>query len=77
MSTENATSAQVLPEVMTVQEVADLLRVDVKTVRDMFHRRELPGRRVGAKIIRFSRSAVLAWLEGQGCDFRSSRRKPG
>ena len=62
------------PDVMTVQEVADLLRIDAKTVRDQFHRGGLPGRRIGAKIIRFSRAAVLAWLEGQGCVVRSSRR---
>ena len=63
-----------LPDILNVDEVAALLRVDAKTVREQFHRGALPGWRIGAKIIRFSRSAVLASLQGQGCVVRSSRR---
>lgn len=50
------------PEVMKVSEVAELLRVDRKTVYSMIQRRRLPGvRRVG-RCVRISRSALLAWL---------------
>lgn len=49
-------------DVMTTDEVADLLRVDRKTVYDMAKRQKIPHRRVG-RLIRFSRAAVLAWLE--------------
>lgn len=53
------------PEVMTVDETADLLRVNRKTIYDLIARGELPGvRRVG-RSIRISRDAVLDWL-GQG-----------
>jgi excisionase family DNA binding protein len=62
-----------LPDVIDVDEVAALLRVDDKTVREMFARGEIPGRRVGRKLIRFNREAVLGWL-AQGCASRSSRR---
>lgn len=49
-------------EVLTVDEVADLLRVDRKTVYEAIRRRELPGVvRVG-RAIRVSRVALEAWL---------------
>lgn len=64
-----------LPDILNVDEVAVLLRVDAKTVREQFHQGIIPGgRRIGAKIIRFSHAAVLRWLEDQGCVGRSSRR---
>jgi excisionase family DNA binding protein len=49
------------PEVLTVQEVADLLQVDSKLVLELAEAGDLPGRRIG-KTWRFARSAVLAWL---------------
>ena len=64
-----------LPEVITVDEVALLLRTDPKTVREHFHQGTLPGgRKIGSKVIRFHRDTVLDWLRGEGCDARSSRR---
>ena len=64
-----------LPAVMTVDEVARLLRVNPKTVYEAVDRGEIPGvRRVG-RVIRMSRDVVLRWLtEGQGRVSRSSRR---
>jgi excisionase family DNA binding protein len=54
-----------LPEVITVDEVAALLRVDPKTVREHFHQGTLPGgRKIGAKVIRFHRDTVLDWMRG-------------
>jgi excisionase family DNA binding protein len=57
---------------MTVDELADFLRVERKTLYDAIARGELPGvRRIG-RLIRISRVAVLAWLaEGQGRVSRS------
>ena len=63
-----------LPEVLTVEEVARLLRVNAKTVREHFNAGLLPGQRIGQKIIRFHRDTVLEWLRGRRCDARSSRR---
>lgn len=55
-----------LPDVLTVQEVAALLRVNRKTVYRAIERRELPGARRIGSTIRVSRDAVLRWLaEGQ------------
>lgn len=57
-----ATSAPA-PDVMTVREVATLLRLDRKTVYDAATRGELPARRVGRRVL-ISRAALTAWLAG-------------
>lgn len=48
-------------EVMDVDEVAEFLRVDRKTVYDYAARGEIPSRRLGKRIL-FSRTALMAWL---------------
>jgi excisionase family DNA binding protein len=48
-------------EVLTLEGVAELLRVDPALVADLAAGGELPGRLIGAEW-RFARSAVLAWL---------------
>jgi excisionase family DNA binding protein len=50
-------------EVLTSAQLAELLQVEEKTVRDLARRGELPGRKLGREW-RFSRSAVLGWLAG-------------
>jgi excisionase family DNA binding protein len=63
-----------LPAVLTVDEVAELLRVDRKTVYEQIARGELPGARRVGRAIRISRDAVIKWLaEGQGRVPRSRR----
>lgn len=56
-----------LPSVLTVEEVADLMRVDRKTAYAAIADGDVPGvRRVG-RCIRVSRDALLNWLaNGQG-----------
>jgi excisionase family DNA binding protein len=49
------------PDVLTLEQLADLLQVDEKTVRTLAAKGELPGRRLGREW-RFSRQAVLDWL---------------
>jgi excisionase family DNA binding protein len=61
------------PSVLTVDEVAGLLRVNRKTVYELIGRGEIPGARRLGRALRFSRDAVLDWLR-QGCGSRSSRR---
>jgi excisionase family DNA binding protein len=50
-------------EVLTVEQVAELLQVDEKAVRELARKGELPGRKVGREW-RFVRRAVLEWLAG-------------
>lgn len=60
-------------EVLTVEEVAALLRLDRKTVYGMVQRNEIPGARECGRAIRFHRSTVLEWLaSGSG---RTRRRR--
>lgn len=54
------------PLVLTVDEAAELLRVDRKTVYSMDQRGKLPGvRRVG-RAIRIHRPTLIAWLGADG-----------
>ena len=50
------------PEVLTADEVAKILRVERKTVYNLFREGKIPcGKRVG-RVIRFSKKAVFEWL---------------
>ena len=49
------------PDVLTSEQLADLLQVDEKAVRELARRGEVPGRKIGREW-RFSRQAVLKWL---------------
>ena len=63
-----------LPEVLTVEEVADLLRVDRKTAYAAIAEGCVPGvRRVG-RCIRVSRDALLTWLNEGEQKSRARRR---
>jgi excisionase family DNA binding protein len=64
------------PAVLTVDELAALLRVNRKTVYDALSRGEIPGtRRLGATY-RILRDAVLEWLaSGQDRVARSRRNR--
>ena len=62
------------PTVLTVDEVARVLRVDRKTIYELIRRGELPGVRRLGRSVRIHRPTVLAWLaEGQGRVSRSRR----
>jgi excisionase family DNA binding protein len=58
-----ANTPEVGDEVLTLGEVAKLLKVSADAVRSRAEEGELPGRRFG-KEWRFARIAVLAWLAG-------------
>lgn len=61
-------------EIMTVDELAALLRMNRKSVYAAIKRHEIPGIRKIGGVLRASRSAVLAWLaSGQGNVSRSPR----
>ena len=66
MTTPAPLDLSTLPPVLTVEEVARLLRISRGAAYQAARRGELPGvRRVG-RTLRVSRDAVLTWL-GQGC----------
>lgn len=51
-------------DVLDVAEVVLMLRMGRNTIYDLCARNEIPHRRIGRRI-RFSRSALLKWLEGE------------
>lgn len=51
-------------EVLSVDQVAELLGLGRNTVYDAAGRGEIPHRRIGRRLI-FSRTAVLEWLQGK------------
>ena len=64
------------PQVLTVDEVAELLRVNRKTVYEAISKGEIPGvLKIGRKI-RISRQAVVDWLAGNGQSRPKKRRLP-
>lgn len=71
---ENPRQEDEYPDVLTADEVAEILRVNRKTVYAAFKSGEIPGgRRIGGTI-RFSRRRVLQWLDdGQEHGSRSPR----
>lgn len=50
------------PEVMTLAELAELLRVEEKIARKLAEAGEIPGRKLAGEW-RFSRPAILRWME--------------
>jgi len=53
-------------EVLTVDEAAELLRVDRKTVYTAIRRGKLPGVRKVGRSIRIHRPTLVAWLGADG-----------
>lgn len=72
-----AVTSSSIPLVLTVEEVADLLRVNRKTVYEAASRGEIPGvRRIGGRTLRFYGPALAKWLEtGTGAKVRRAARR--
>lgn len=59
-----------LPALLRVEELADLLRVDRKTVYEGISSGAIPGARRIGRAIRVSRDAVIDWLRQGGVSRR-------
>jgi excisionase family DNA binding protein len=53
-----------LPDVLTVDQAAELLQLSSKTLKRLAQAGRIPGRRVGNQW-RFSRHALMDWLAGK------------
>ncbi len=62
-------------DVLTANEVAELLRVDRKSIYAAVARGEVPGVLRLGRLIRFSRSVVLRWVR-EGQTPSHTRRRP-
>lgn len=63
------------PDVLTLEEVAELLAVDAAAVAALARDGELPGRQIG-EAWRFARTAVLAWLAHEGASAAPATAAP-
>jgi excisionase family DNA binding protein len=63
-----------LPTFLTVDELAQLLRINRKSAYEAVAKGEIPGARRIGRTIRITRDAVVGWLRGQGHVSRSSGR---
>jgi excisionase family DNA binding protein len=64
-----------VPEFLTVEEAAELLRVNRKTLYEAIRLEQVPGvLRVG-KALRIRRTALLEWTAGKGRDSALGSRK--
>ncbi|MET0411365.1 MAG: helix-turn-helix domain-containing protein [Polyangiaceae bacterium] len=64
-----------LKHMLTVKEVAALLRVSTQTLYKMLEQGQIPAVRVGSQW-RFDRDKVESWIESQGVPASSSRPDP-
>lgn len=69
----NAPRSGRIPRFLTVDEVADLLRVNRKTVYDAINRGKIPGARRVGNAYRVARDAFFAWF---GVPHARQRPKP-
>lgn len=51
-------------EVLTLEQLAALLELDVEALRALAEQGDIPGRKLGEQW-RFSRAAILGWLGGE------------
>jgi excisionase family DNA binding protein len=72
---ELASTPEIVDEVLTLEEIARLLKVPPDAVRSRAEEGELPGRRFG-KEWRFARTAVLAWLADGEAQKRRGTKAP-
>jgi excisionase family DNA binding protein len=69
-----AVDQQPPPELLTVDELAEILRLNRKSAYAMVQRGEVPGVRRFGRAIRVHRATVLRWLaDGQSSDPRPRR----
>ncbi len=73
--TKDADTLSRLPTFLTVDELAQILRVNRKTAYEAVAKGEVPGARRVGRSIRITRDTVVAWLRGQGHVSRSSGGK--
>ena len=57
-------AASTFSDVITYPQAAALLGVPVGTLYCWVHERRIPHIRLGARLVRFSRTATLDWLNG-------------
>jgi len=60
------------PEILTMQQAAELLQVSTRTLQRMVKKGEIPGRQVGSQW-RFDRGQLKAWVRGESSSAATAR----
>ena len=63
--TSGAAAVRILGQLLTAEETAQLLGLDLGTVRNLTYRRELPCVKVGLRGVRYRLLDLLAWIEAR------------
>lgn len=63
--TAGAGAVHLLAQLLTAEEAAQLLSLNLGTVRNLTYRRELPCVKVGPRGVRYRLLDLLAWIEGR------------
>lgn len=61
---ETPTHSDEMPEVLTAREVADYLKVNIKTVYEISRSGDLPAAKLG-RVFRYHRDQVIAFAQGK------------
>ena len=56
-------TTQLLAQLLTAEETAELLGMELGTIRNMTYRRELPVVKIGRRGVRYRLLDLLAWIE--------------
>lgn len=56
-------AAQLMAKLLTAEETAELLGMELGTIRNMTYRRELPVVKIGRRGVRYRLLDLLAWIE--------------
>ena len=65
MAPSAVTAVATLEPMLTPEEVAKLLNVSKATLCRLTKRGEIPHKRIGERVVRYSRSAIAAWMKGE------------
>lgn len=49
-------------DILSTVEACDLLGISEPILREAMRRQGLPYRRIGSKVLRYSRAAIIAWV---------------
>lgn len=65
LATGGQAKVQELFQLLTAEEAADFLALDLGTVRNLTYRREIPAVKIGRRGVRYRLLDLLAWSEAR------------
>jgi excisionase family DNA binding protein len=76
MTTEKTNGSTTGPDILNIEQAAELLGVSIKTFNKVLHAEDMPARKIGREW-KFSRRALIDWVgSGRSRDFYREQREP-